>query len=257
MSDIPPYYIDISGVFNIQKNLVQTLPGDNNPESQKVLGNVAGSLNSLYNSFVNTGVTTLGTLDHQQDMLKIVNTEYDRLNKKKEDIDSAIIGKQRALELNESYRLRYRHYMKMLMVVIVCILLVLLFSNLSTWFPVVPSWVFEFLSILTVSSGIVIIYYMFLDLISRNNVDYNEMKTSPINTDGNVYVRQFDQGDLMGGLNMNMCIGSSCCNDGTHWDETSAVCIGNTVSGFTTIHGNQDLVKANNPTEIVNYSFLQ
>ena len=64
-------------------------------------------------------------------MMGIVNTEHDRLNKKKDDINAAIIGKQRALELNESYRLRYQQHMKMLTVVITTLLLVIFFSHLN------------------------------------------------------------------------------------------------------------------------------
>ena len=85
-NDIPPYYMDISGMFNIQRSMVQSLPVDSNPTTQAALSNVSNSLNNLYNSFINTGVTTLGTLDHQQQMMGIVNTEHDRLNKKKDDI---------------------------------------------------------------------------------------------------------------------------------------------------------------------------
>ena len=266
-NDIPPYYMDISGMFNIQRSMVQSLPVDSNPTTQAALSNVSNSLNNLYNSFINTGVTTLGTLDHQQQMMGIVNTEHDRLNKKKDDINSAMIGKQRALELNESYRLRYQQYMKMLTVVITTLLLVIFFSHLNGRFPGVPSFVWEILSIIVVSSGIVIIYYMFKDLLSRSNVDYNELAIPQPNGNlaGNTISGDGDL-SLLSGMNFNMCVGSSCCNDGTHWDDGNAVCIGNTivVSGFTTIsqsrlNGNissQGLVKANYPTELDNYSYV-
>ena len=268
-NDIPPYYMDISGMFNIQRNMVQSFPTDGNPTTTDAMKKVSSSLDNLYNSFIGTGVTTLGTLDHQQQMMNIVNTENDRLNKKMGDINTAMVGKQRALELNESYRLRYQQYMKMITVVVIALLLVILFSYLNGRFPVIPSWVWEVLSIITVSSGIVIIFYMFRDLVSRSNVNYNELAIpapgSGINGN-NISGKDVNSQNLLSGINLNMCIGSSCCNDGTHWDDGNAVCIGNTitVSGFTTISqsktggniSNQGLVKANYPTELDDYSYV-
>ena len=110
---------------------------------------------------------------------------------------------------------------------------------------------------------------MFADLISRSNIRYNQLNLPAPGTGGNVDASGAN-GNVgsLSDINLNMCIGSSCCNDGTQWDETNRVCVGNntivgnTISGFTTLaYANynldkKSLVKPLSPTETDNYTFV-
>ena len=137
-------------------------------------------------------------------MLNIVKTEQDRLNNKKDDINSAYVGKQRAVQLNESYRLKYRQFMKILLVIIVTLVLFILITFLSVRFPFIPSFIFEILSIFIISAGIFIIYFMMTDLVSRSNTYYNELNIPGPNIGGNTIATSSSTTnwqDLLNGIN--------------------------------------------------------
>jgi uncharacterized protein involved in tolerance to divalent cations len=109
MPDIPNFYVDLSGMFNIQKDFINfpVKPG-NEPSISQINNHISTGLNKFYNDYISSNYTVNDTLEHQQEMLAIVNAEQNRLNSKKDEINSAHTGKQRALILNDSYRLKYR-----------------------------------------------------------------------------------------------------------------------------------------------------
>ena len=102
--DLPPYYVDISGVFLLQKDLVGNLAGKGDTVSTSAVQSVSTGLNKLYNDFVGSSLSVNGVLERQNDMLSIVNNENARLTEKTKGIDDAMVGKQRAVQLNDSYR---------------------------------------------------------------------------------------------------------------------------------------------------------
>ena len=253
---IPPYYTDISGIFNLQKNFVQTLT----PSQGDVVSGISTNLNTLFTSFKDGGRTADDVLTHQSDIMNIVQTEKDRLTTKKDDIDAAYIGKQRAVQLNESYRLKYRQFMKILLVIIVTLVLFIVMTFLSKQFPFIPSFVFEILSVFIISAGHFIIYFMMINLLSRSNTYYNELNIpGPTSGDGTVSTTRAGTSgiqNLFADINLNQCIGSSCCSGGTKWDAATSKCI---KEPFTTIQLSYDrsLVKANSPNEFEDYTVVK
>ena len=134
---------------------------------------------------------------------------------------------------------------------------------LSKRFPAIPSFVYELASIAVISIGIFVVYYMTIDMLTRNKTYYNKLNLmspgadvgSSVNVQGSNSIS-----DLIAGTNMKMCIGSSCCDKGSRWDSGNAICVGNTISAFTTIRQAYSLensysgeVKPNTPTEFDNY----
>jgi hypothetical protein len=262
MPDIPPYYTDISGTFNLQRNFIGNLAPS--PGTDSIVSGISTNLNTLFSNFISSGNTADDVLTQQSNMMNIVQTEQDRLNRKKDDIESAYIGKQRAVQLNESYRLKYRQFMKILLVIIVTLVLFIMMTFLSARFPFIPSFIFEMISIFIISAGLFIIYFMITNLLSRRNTYYNELNIPGPISGGSGSSTTARTGtsniqDLFADINLNQCIGSSCCKDGTRWDAGNTSCIGNTISGFTTIQLSYDrsLVKANSPNEFEDYTVVK
>ena len=265
MPEITPYYTDVSGIFNIQQNLIGNLaPLSGNANVDSTISNISQKLSALYANFADS--TADGVLTRQQDMINILNKEQARLTLKKAEIDDAYVGKQRAVQLNESYRMKYHQFMKIMLVVIVTLVLFIFVTFLSSRFPIVPSFIFEMLSILIISVGLFAIYFLVIGMLRRNNAHYDQLNLSPPpGAGGNVIISAPpapNLQDLLSGLNINQCIGSSCCADGTRWDGGNASCVGNSRSGFTTIQIAQNngdfygrpLVKANSPNEDEHYT---
>ncbi len=70
---------DISGVINLQKNLIKSL--SNIGGNETIIKNLSASLTDFYNNFKD--FTTSDVTERQKDMIKIVETEKERLEKKK------------------------------------------------------------------------------------------------------------------------------------------------------------------------------
>jgi hypothetical protein len=263
-------YYDISGLFNIQKDIILNPNIASNPNIGVINKNISTSLDSIYNDYQTTNKTINDTLEHQQQMLSIVQTEKERLDMKKDEIDSAYTGKQRGVILNESYSLRYKQILKIILVIIVTLILFIIIIFISKRFTFLPASIFELLSIIVVSSGIIIVYYLTISLLSRSRVYYNELNlpppgpvgnTLPTSSNSSEYNKLFK--DLTNQIDTNMCIGSSCCADGTRWDSGNSTCVGNTISSFTTIDLSQikgefnGSVKPNSPNEFSEYTLVR
>lgn len=264
MPDLPRSYVDVKGVFNLQKDMVGNLAGNTDPNSQAVVKSISNNINSLYSTFVASGASAEGVLEKQGDMLAIINQENARLTKKKDDIDNAYSGKQRAVQLNESYRRKYHQMMKIIMVIIITLIIFILVTFLSKQFPMVPSFVFEMLSILVISAGIFMVYFMTISMLKRSPTDFDELYLQSPGTGGNTVTSTGSSNiqNLLGGINLNQCIGSSCCDVGTRWDTGNVRCIGNSVSMFSTIQQSYDVgdfsgrfsVMPNSPNEFDGYT---
>lgn len=262
---LPPSYVDVKGVFNLQKDMVGNLAGNTDPRSKEIVKSISTNLNGLYSTFVASGASAEGVLEKQGDMLAIIEQENDRLTKKKDDIDNAYSGKQRAVQLNESYRRKYNQMMKIVLVIIVSLILFIFVTFLSKRFPMVPSFVFEILSITIISAGIFMVYFMTINTLKRSPTDFDELYLQSPGTGGNTVTSKVappNLQDLLKGINLNQCMGSSCCDVGTRWDTGNVRCIGNSVVTFSTIQQSYDVgdfygrmsVMPNSPNEFDGYT---
>lgn len=247
---LPSAYSDPSEIISMEADLVKL--ADSNSQS-RMMNDFRNANNNLFNT-LNKNIKSIDdSIQRQNDVINVIDTEKARLDHKMSDINSAHQGKQRASLLNESYRLRYNQYIKLFVVAISTLLLFVLLSLMSESVPFIPSSVFNLLSIIVVSGGLIIFYYLYTDLLSRNNTYYNEINLAPPvigNTEaGNVTIAPHYS--KFG--NFNICIDSDCCATGTEWDAQNGVCVPiKNTEHFSTNEG----AMANEPYEFSNYSVI-
>jgi len=107
------------------------------------------------------------------------------------------------------------------------------------------------------------IYFIYLDIIWRDNMNFDELTFNPPNiTDPNLVAQQQRQasklGNLLDTINIVGCVGDKCCDPETSvWDSEKLVCKG--ISKFTSM-GDLSLggeAKPNSPSEFTGYSKYQ
>jgi len=219
-------YIDLTGVLTIQKDYLGNLSASD-PNSQPLISTIQSNLSNMYTDYSVANASTLGTLAHQTDVSNIVQAEYQRLLQKKQGVDNAYIGQQRAVALNESNRLKQNSYTKLLIVFIVTLVAFIAIMVASDFFTIIPQVVFDILSIIVITAGIYIGIFSYLDIQSRNNMNFNELALKGIDNkqSGNTVVSSNSYGnptDLLSGL--SGCVGSECCGPSTVWDQGNGVC---------------------------------
>jgi hypothetical protein len=263
---------ELNTLTNLQKYI--NTQGLGESEATVLLGNVYNTLDKLNTSVLGSGLTLNGVLNHQQEMKDILDNERNRVEQKKGTIDNAYTGKMRAVTLNESYRLRYNHIFKIILVIIVTLILFVLITYMSKAYPFIPSSVFEILTIFVISVGIFSVYFLTINMIKRSKVYFDQLAIpSPLK--GNTVGISEQKGknkslqDLLAETDLNFCIGSDCCAYGTVWDAGNASCMGNSSlmrgGAFTTISESYNLgefsgklpIQSNSPNEFSEYTLVK
>jgi hypothetical protein len=108
-----------------------------------------------------------------------VDYEYERLNEKKKEVDAAISGQKRAIQLNDSYRKRFTRYTNMVIAVSLVLVLYLGIIALRKAVPVIPEWITDV--ILGIVLVVVFIYCIITmqEIATRSVLNYDELDLPP------------------------------------------------------------------------------
>ena len=247
-------YVDVAGLMSILQNylvnspLVKDTNGDQIDTSIE-LSNINHNLNQI--STAMSSNTSGNVLAQQSGVDSIVNTEINRLNDKKQTIDSAISTQQRMMQMNDSYTKRQKQYTKIMVVVVVGIILMIFMSYISFTFP-------EWSALATIADIVIIVsvfifcFWTYYYVITRDPIYYDQLNIQQIpfpetsngasGTIGSSIVM-----DISG--SSSTCVGPACCSiaDNTIWDSSHNICVKEsfTTKGETLPYG---------PSEIGDYS---
>lgn len=262
---LPSAYFDISGMFNLQKKFINILP---NTTGISYIDNISYNLQELQNNYLSSNISVTDILTKQNDMEKILNTESQRLNNKKQSIDSAYEGKMRSIQLNESYRLKQNEYTKIVKVVIIVLVLIIILVYSSKEFTNVSSHVFEVAISIVLACGVILVYTLFSNIRSRNNTNFNEIATNSTisnsdtndSNENNINNKKYDNflDDVESGLKngLNFCVEDICCDKGTVWDKNKKRCVVDNTEKFSNISPIDVSIKPNSSNESQYYSFI-
>jgi hypothetical protein len=248
-------YVDLKGVLTIQKDYLGNLKASD-AESAQVINTIQQNLTSMYTDYATANPQTDSAITRQKDVLNIVTEEKKRLEEKKQGVDNAAFGQKRAVELNNSNRLRQNSYTNLLIVLIITLVAFVLIMIASNYLTFVPQVVFDLLSIIVISVGIYVSLHSFLNIQARDKMDFNRLDIPGLNntTAGNSIAKGTGPGGLTNLISGAGCVGSDCCGPQTKWDQGNNVC----KQGFTTMtfsYNTGDITKvaSNGPYEFENY----
>jgi hypothetical protein len=197
---------------------------------------------NLYNGLNSTTLNTNDVLIKQKEMINIVNSEQKRLNEKKQSVDNALEGQQRLITLNNSYRLRYADYTKMIIIFTICLTIFILVSIAKRYIPFFPEPIYNIIIILLIPICVIALYYKYSEIVSHNRLYYDELDLkapSMLSSEDKLKEKVAEQtnilksGNLLAGL--EGCFGAQCCSGNTIWDSGNSICVAAPRSGFTTI----------------------
>jgi hypothetical protein len=225
--------IDLSGIFHIQKDYISGIDTNDPTLKQKVSG-IQSQLDKLNTNFKDSTASTNAVLDHQQDMMNIVDTEKQRLLLKKEQIDTSFEGKRRGILLNDSYRQRFEQYTKIIIIVVFTLAIFIGVLIIGRNFPIIPSFVIDLISIILFIVCFFSVYFSLVDIYKRDKLNYNELDLQGPNilTPAEIEKKSKEagkSGNLIGTINIGSCVGQACCSDGAKWDSSNNYCISESV----------------------------
>lgn len=269
---------DLNGLVALQKEYLKILENKSvDPDLDIKVNELQQELKSAYDSLEDENVSSNNVLTHQEDVADIVDTEKDRLLLKKQSIDNALVGKKRAIELNDSYQKKQAEYNKIkyawVMALAISVILVISKKN----FQFLPSFMFDLFTILILFGASIYTIRILVEVSRREKTNFNKLdlpdpaaRTAAELQAAAKAASKEEGGDLLGGMNLYGCVGSYCCSPGTKWDNDISKCVHdgdydpNAIpEKFTTITNTQHInkrridinnVKENYADEYDNYS---
>lgn len=223
---------DLSGFLYIQKNYLYDLSAvsqiSNGDVVTKEVDQLQRNLGNLYNNYSNANTSAQKTLTHQDEMLKIVDNEKKRLDAKKNQINDTISSKLRIIDLNNSSRKRQLQYINIFVVIIVTLLIYITLVNIQYFIPIIPSALITLLTVVVFFIAAVYVFNIIQEINRREPTNYDTLKLSPpVDSNKSALKQQTaaEQGDLLGSLGSNICIGETCCSDNTTWNYGTGKCV--------------------------------
>ena len=242
-----------------------TLSSLNDPSGNQFIANLSSFNTNLQNidDSLNTNNAKLqDTVTNQNVVDNIVQTELSRVQQQQTKLSIAQQGQQRILNLNDSYRKRYGQYLKIAIAITVILLLVWIFKVIESRFPdAIPSFIYDLLTIVIVSLGLIYCYLVYSVIGTRDPLNYDQLNLAPppnaskdIATAGNAAPNSNTfADDLTAGQG---CAGQDCCATGTNWDAATGKCVV-TTSGFTTLSQSMSSIEPMTPFEYTDYAPLK
>jgi hypothetical protein len=253
---------DLKGLFNIQKDyLAGIAQNSSDPDLNTKVTSLQSNLDTLYKDFVQSNKSSTAVLARQREMSSIISTEKSRLEQKKQSIDNALVGKKRAIDLNEAYRMRQSQMLKIKVVFVIVLAICIMTTLLSRRYPILPSIFITLINMIVILIGGIYCLFIYSSITSRSLMNYNELDLAGpvLPSEAELAERQAaagKAGDLLGTINTTGCRGSECCFKGTIWDKAKLKCVtapttAPTVGGFTTM--GQSGPFADSPSEYDSY----
>ena len=187
-------------------------------DTRSNLTNALSSINSYYTQNL---VSASDTLQQQTDAVAIIDKEMSRAKKRLAYINEQKEDKLRVVEINQYYSASYAEWTKLLKYVIYLVIAIMVLIIIRRNFPFVPQIIYSLLMISIVGYGLYCIITTIVSIGSRDKMVYDEYNwyfTAPlIDLDKGTGENSFK-------LPTVTCIGETCCEAGTIWNDSTKRC---------------------------------
>ena len=260
---------DLSAITDIQRNYLADLDEYNHGQSGSTnadpITGINTDLDKINDVLENKSVSTEDLLLKQNQISNILDIESNRLKQKERDVEQALQGQKRMIQINKSYGQRYQAFNGILYATIISFLLIILLILEAKYFNIIPEFIQTILYIIIFATALGYIMFLIVDIDSRKKMDFDKYKMpKPLTADEKTKALNelTEAGKLSAGL--SACVGSECCpgvdeNGLPYYNADTDQCR-QTTQAFTLISQSKkeqsDLKKLKNfePSEFTQYS---
>lgn len=220
-SSTSPHF-DLKSFLDVQKGYVTNYNDDTDAAA---ISNINSNLETISKTVKDSQIGANSTLLNQNTVNNILETESQRLIDKKKNIDLAVQGQKRMINLNENYKMRYAAYTHIVIVFVIMVILAITVTLMSQYFTFIPGAIYILLYIIIISYGLVHMYILYNGLSKRNPTNYNEIIISApdVGLGSPASANSSGVGDeytnALGPF--YNCVGQNCCSKGVIWSPVS------------------------------------
>ena len=217
-----PSYLNVEDVIKYDKDLLKSVSQVDGKDKEKIqkLNEKVKDLSELVKNGNGENIIL-----QQNALTHLVKQESDRLDTQRKSIEIAKESQERLIALNENSVKRHSEYLKIFALCMVELLFILILSLLG-----IPSSIFIILSIITGSFVVIYASHMYISIISRDNIYFDELSSeAPLMASQN-NVRSVDgSGNTIDGSGNKIgtiaCSGNACCSTSTMWEPKEQKCV--------------------------------
>lgn len=185
--------------------------------------NLYQNLDSFNDYYKNNLSATTNNLEEQTVAVEIVENELNQAKRRLKMVEEEKLNKLRLVEINKYYGEKYSEHAGMMKLLIIIFLPILILSILAKN-GILPNQIYYALVVLIGLLGIIKIWFLYLSIISRDNMNYQEYdwyfdkSSAPESTGEGEGGDPWTSGTVV-------CIGSNCCYEGSEYDLTLNKCV--------------------------------
>ena len=172
---------------------------------------------------------TRGDLTDQLALIDIAQQQLDALRKQTGELGDGKEGKERMIEINTYYGKKYAAQKELMQIVILTCVPLLVLALLAK-FGSLAGNIASAIGALVLVIGLYFIVRKFIDINSRNNMEFDEYDWQFDPAALKPTVIEYDLAQLRGvmptaDISIGGCFGQACCAQGTVYDDTLSKCV--------------------------------
>lgn len=257
---------DLSTIIDLQKQYATDLDAIDKSGANNYITDLNNHLTTLHTQLDKSQIKSERILLKQRNVNNILDTEKTRLQEKKANVDDAVQGQKRMINIHKSYSKKYAAYNSITFAIILAVLIYMAIVFIQKYFDnVIPEFIINILYIILITTTVIFIIFKVIEIATRDNMNYDKLNLPPPKTGGFGSGNGFNEGDLSGGIMHGICKGESCCNHGTFFNYELGKCVPEVTDvpaaaaapeTFSLMSSNKNLVRIKNyePSEFSNYT---
>ena len=259
---------DIQSLQNIEQQMFSQLennPGMTNDQKEKIIKKIKkisdmrmnlyqtmGGINSFFNNALSA---SRGTLNDQTSAIQMSEGQLNESKQKLKMLEAERNNKLRLTEINTFYGERYEEHAVAMKIIVFTLVPIIVLAMLYQK-EIINKTIYYVLICIIAAIGAFFLANVFLSIIKRDNMDYQNYYWSPPSDASGGHAA--DASGSNPWKSHGGCVDSACCADGTTYDSDEDQCI---PDSFTTLESmvNKELTKTSttNPYKSNNNSNFQ
>lgn len=222
----PPPHFDLKNMLDLQKNYAidlskMPLASSMTSSATNPIDTLKTNLNSLNTNLQGSQAESNSVIYKQKIINDILDTEKQRLDQKKTNIDTAISGQRRMVDLNHSYQKRYAAYTKIMIAIVIGLVIFIFINKLMALMYFIPEPVFYIIISIILGGIFFYCYLVWIDVRRRDLTNFDELALPSPDLSGSPSSTS-DSSSASGGSpsagpsarDYSSCTAQECCADG-------------------------------------------
>jgi hypothetical protein len=190
--------------------------------------NLYANMKDMYSFYQQNISASRNTSGEQLAAIDVIENELNESKRRMNLLQDQKYNKLRTVEINTYYGKRYNahtHIMKTIVIFCVPIIILAVLANKG----LIPLNIYNFLTGIVIIIAVILLGYQLIDLSNRDNMNWDEYNWRFNQSTAPTATTNQQSGTSPWSFPSLVCIGSECCYEGSTYDNSTNVCVPNSI----------------------------